>query len=104
MAALDALIRSGKGDIPPVRLKWRCGNCRFSAMTDFVVSGAHLGPGNRQGSVGTHEHPQDDHCNGGQRHDDQEPDDHLERSPVAHPVPQPRRLTFGRRRGEVSGP
>ena len=34
-ADLDALIRSGKGDIPLVRLKWQCANCR-SGMTDFV--------------------------------------------------------------------
>ena len=39
----DALIRDGRGDIPLVRLKWRCGNCR-SRLTDFVVTGAHFGP------------------------------------------------------------
>ena len=42
-ADLDALIRNGKGDIPLVRLKWQCSNCR-SGLTDFVVSGAHFGP------------------------------------------------------------
>jgi len=40
-ADLDALIRSGKGDIPLVRLKWQCTN---SGLTDFVVTGAHFGP------------------------------------------------------------
>ena len=28
-ADLDALIRDGKGDIPLVRLKWQCANCRW---------------------------------------------------------------------------
>ena len=42
-ADLEALIRNGKGDIPLVRLKWQCANCR-SGMTDFVVTGAHFGP------------------------------------------------------------
>ena len=41
-ADLDALIRSGKGDIPLVQLEWQCANCR-SGMTDFVVTGAHFG-------------------------------------------------------------
>jgi hypothetical protein len=53
-ADLDALIRSGKGDIPLVRLKWQCANCR-SGMTDFVVSGAHFGPKSRAdlGKIGS---------------------------------------------------
>ena len=42
-ADLEALIRNGKGDIPLVRLKWQCANCR-SGLTDFVVSGGHFGP------------------------------------------------------------
>ena len=42
-ADLDALIRSGKGDIPLVRLMWRCGHCR-SDLTDFVMTGSHYGP------------------------------------------------------------
>jgi hypothetical protein len=39
----DALIRSGKGDIPLVRLKWRWGHCR-SDLADFVMTGSHYGP------------------------------------------------------------
>jgi hypothetical protein len=42
----DSLIRLGKGSIPFVRLKWRCGNCR-SDLTDFVMTGSHFGPANR---------------------------------------------------------
>jgi hypothetical protein len=42
-AGLDSLIRLGKGGIPLVRLKWRCGNCR-SDLTDFVMTGSHFGP------------------------------------------------------------
>jgi hypothetical protein len=42
-ADLDALIGSGKGDVPLVQLKWQCARCR-SGLTDFVVSGAHFGP------------------------------------------------------------
>ena len=38
-ADLDALIRSGKGDVPLVRLKWQCARCR-SGTTDFVVTGS----------------------------------------------------------------
>jgi hypothetical protein len=53
-ADLDALIRNGKGDIPLVRLKWRCARCRSSSMTDFVVTGTHFGPRNRaNGTIGS---------------------------------------------------
>ena len=50
-ADLDALIRSGKGDIPLVRLKWQCARCR-SGLTDFVVTGTHFGPNRSNGSGG----------------------------------------------------
>ena len=49
-ADLDALIRSGKGDIPLVQLKWQCANCR-SGLTDFVVTGSHWGPASRAGTI-----------------------------------------------------
>jgi hypothetical protein len=42
-ADLAALIAAGRGDVPLVRIRWRCGNCR-SRPTDFVVSGSHLRP------------------------------------------------------------
>jgi hypothetical protein len=52
-ADLDALIRAGKGDIPLVQLKWRCGNCRSASMTDFVVTGTHFGPSRDLGKIGS---------------------------------------------------
>ena len=33
----------GKGDVPVVKLRFRCENCG-SRLTDCVVSGSHLGP------------------------------------------------------------
>lgn len=42
-ADLEALIRDGRGDVPLVHIKWRCGNCG-SRLTDAVVSGAYFGP------------------------------------------------------------
>jgi hypothetical protein len=42
-ADLAALITAGRGDVPLVRIRWRCGNCR-SRLTDFVVTGSHLRP------------------------------------------------------------
>ena len=35
-ADLDALVASGRGDVPLVRLRYRCSNCHGD-MTDFVV-------------------------------------------------------------------
>ena len=40
-ADLTALIAAGKGDVPLVRLRWRCGNCG-SRLTDFIVAGSHI--------------------------------------------------------------
>jgi hypothetical protein len=38
-----SLVKQGKGDIPIVRLKFRCKNCG-TRLTDCVVSGSHLTP------------------------------------------------------------
>jgi len=35
-ADLEALVASGRGDVPLVRLRYRCSNCHGD-MTDFVV-------------------------------------------------------------------
>jgi hypothetical protein len=35
--------RSGKGDVPLVQMKWRCGNCG-SRLTEFIVGGSHMRP------------------------------------------------------------
>jgi hypothetical protein len=43
VADLAALIADGRGDVPLVRIRWLCGNCR-TRLTDFVVSGSHLRP------------------------------------------------------------
>jgi hypothetical protein len=37
------LIADGRGDVPLVDLKWRCGRCG-SRLIDAVMSGGHLGP------------------------------------------------------------
>jgi hypothetical protein len=39
-ADLAALITSGRGDVPLIHLRFRCGNCG-SRLTDSVVSGSH---------------------------------------------------------------
>jgi hypothetical protein len=50
--AIDAdfqkLIADGRGDVPLVELRWRCGRCQ-SRLIDAVMSGGHLGPGKRSG-------------------------------------------------------
>jgi hypothetical protein len=40
-ADLAALIAGG--DVPLIRLRWRCGNCG-SRLTEFVVGGSHMRP------------------------------------------------------------
>jgi hypothetical protein len=40
-ADLGALIAGGRGDVPLIETRWRCGNCG-SRLTDFVVVGSHL--------------------------------------------------------------
>jgi len=42
-ADLNALIVAGRGDVPLIRIKWRCGNCG-SRLTDFIVGGSHMRP------------------------------------------------------------
>jgi hypothetical protein len=42
-ADLAALIEAGKGDVPLVRMRWRCGNCG-SRVTEFIVAGSHMRP------------------------------------------------------------
>ena len=37
-ADLPALIDSGRGDVPLIRLRWRCAQCR-SDRVDMVVTG-----------------------------------------------------------------
>ena len=37
------IVDLGKGDVPVVKLRFRCENCG-SRLTDCVVSGSHLGP------------------------------------------------------------
>jgi hypothetical protein len=38
-ADLADLITVGRGDVPLVRLRWRCGNCG-SQLTEFVAGGS----------------------------------------------------------------
>lgn len=38
IADLEALCRKGKGDVPLIRLRWRCSNCG-SRRVSAVVSG-----------------------------------------------------------------
>jgi hypothetical protein len=40
-ADLGALIAGGRGDVPLIQTRWRCGNCG-SRLTDFVVVGSHI--------------------------------------------------------------
>ena len=40
-ADLAALVAGGRGDVPLIRTKWRCGNCG-SRLTDFIVAGSHM--------------------------------------------------------------
>jgi hypothetical protein len=42
-ADLAALIPAGRGDVPLVQMKWRCGNCG-SRLTEFIVGGSHMQP------------------------------------------------------------
>jgi hypothetical protein len=37
-ADLAAVVETGRGDVPLVRLRWRCSGCHTSRHTDFVVS------------------------------------------------------------------
>ena len=37
------IVDQGKGDVPVVKLRFRCESCG-SRLTDCVVSGSHLGP------------------------------------------------------------
>jgi hypothetical protein len=40
-ADLAALISAGRGDVPLVKMRWRCANCA-SRLTEFVVTGDHF--------------------------------------------------------------
>jgi hypothetical protein len=40
-ADLAALISAGRGDVPLVQARWRCGHCG-SRLTEFVVAGSHF--------------------------------------------------------------
>jgi hypothetical protein len=40
-ADLAALIAGGRGDVPLVQMRWRCGNCG-SRLTDSVETGSHF--------------------------------------------------------------
>src|SRR5579872_5004136 len=42
-ADLAKLVEQGKGDVPLIRLRFRCSNCR-SRLCDAVVSGSHFKP------------------------------------------------------------
>ena len=42
-ADLAALVAAGKGDVPLIQLRWRCGNCG-SRLTEFIVGGSHMRP------------------------------------------------------------
>ena len=41
--SFKSLVDDGRGDIPIVKLRFRCTNCG-SRLTDAVVSGSHLTP------------------------------------------------------------
>jgi hypothetical protein len=43
---LAALIRDGRGDLPLVKIKWKCGRCG-SQLTDAVMTGSHMKPPGR---------------------------------------------------------
>ena len=36
-ADLEALVAGGRGDVPLMKIRWRCSNCR-SRLVDFVVT------------------------------------------------------------------
>jgi len=38
---MGALIAAGRGDVPLIETRWRCGNCG-SRLTDFVVMGSYI--------------------------------------------------------------
>ena len=40
---LAALVDAGAGDMPWVKMKWRCDNCG-ARLTDFVLAGSHMRP------------------------------------------------------------
>jgi len=42
-AALQALVDGGRGDVPLIRLRFRCSNCG-SRLTDWVVTAKNTGP------------------------------------------------------------
>jgi hypothetical protein len=46
-ADLAALVADGRGDVPLVQMKWRCGNC-CSRLTEFIVGGSLMRPGNAE--------------------------------------------------------
>jgi len=35
---LATAVEAGKGDVPLIKLRWRCTGCHTSRHTDFVVS------------------------------------------------------------------
>jgi hypothetical protein len=45
--AIDAdfqkLINEGRGDVPLIKLRWRCGRCQ-SRLVDAVMDGHYMGP------------------------------------------------------------
>jgi hypothetical protein len=42
-ADLAALVVAGRGDVPLVQRKWRCGNYG-SRLTEFIIVGFHMQP------------------------------------------------------------
>jgi hypothetical protein len=44
---LQALVDAGRGDVPLIKLRFRCSNCG-SRLTDFVVTTKNTGPRGRR--------------------------------------------------------
>jgi hypothetical protein len=42
-ADLQALVAAGRGDVPPIQLRFRCSNCS-GRLTDWVVTAKNTGP------------------------------------------------------------
>ena len=46
-ADLQALVDAGRGDVPLIKLRFRCSNCG-SRLTDWVVTAKNTGPRGRR--------------------------------------------------------
>jgi hypothetical protein len=46
-ADLQALVDSGRGDVPLIKLRFRCSNCG-GRLTDWVVTAKNTGPSGRR--------------------------------------------------------